>query len=56
MSSIIYGLALIFVVFLIYWYIQNERADAAAAKLGILATKSPSEFKPKKKKSKRWKP
>jgi cbb3-type cytochrome oxidase subunit 3 len=54
MSSIFYGLTIIFIFVVIFWYIQNERSDAAAASLGILATKAPEDFKPLEKKSTRW--
>jgi hypothetical protein len=53
MSSILYGLALIFIVVVIFWWILNERRDADGAGLGILGTKAPSEFKPRKVKKKR---
>ncbi len=44
MDAIYYGLTIVAIFVILFWYIQNERASPDDAFLGLLATKRPSAF------------
>ena len=56
MDAAYYGLTIVAIFVILFWYIQNERASPDDASLGLLATKKPSAFAmPKDQRKKRRK-
>jgi hypothetical protein len=53
MDSIYYGLTIVAIFIILFWFIQNERKSPDDAALGLLATKSASAFATKNKRKRR---